>query len=97
MAFIYADQNIRSNVIAPGGVNTEINRDMDEWSELGGQQCSMGLDMMKRLGEPEEVAQLALFLLRMTRALSMVQSSPLTPAGAPIRSCVRLTGLDECF
>jgi len=62
VAFIYADHNIRSNVIAPGGVNTEINRDMDEWSELGGQQCSMGLETMIRLGEPEEVAQLALFL-----------------------------------
>src|SRR5660398_282566 len=62
VAFIYADQNIRSNVIAPGGVNTEINRDMDEWSELGGQQCSICLDTMIRLGEPEEVAQLALFL-----------------------------------
>lgn len=62
VAFIYADQNIRSNVIVPGGVNTEISRDMDEWSELGGQQCSMGLDTMVRMGEPEEVARLTLFL-----------------------------------
>ncbi|MDD1726168.1 MAG: glucose 1-dehydrogenase [Euryarchaeota archaeon] len=61
VAYIYADKNIRSNVIAPGGVKTEIG-DMTGWSEFGRARCMMGMRTMPRMGEPEEVAQLALFL-----------------------------------
>lgn len=62
VAFIYADKNIRSNVIAPGGVNTEIGEDMTGWSEVGRARCMMGMGTMPRMGEAVEIAQLALFL-----------------------------------
>jgi NAD(P)-dependent dehydrogenase (short-subunit alcohol dehydrogenase family) len=61
VAYVYADKNIRSNVIAPGGVNTEI-ADMTGWSEFGMKRCMMGMRTMPRMGEAEEIAQLALFL-----------------------------------
>ncbi len=62
VAFIYADKNIRSNVIAPGGVKTEMGTDVAGLSERGMGRCQLGMGTMPRMGEPEEVARLALFL-----------------------------------
>jgi NAD(P)-dependent dehydrogenase (short-subunit alcohol dehydrogenase family) len=62
VAFMYANKNIRSNVIAPGGVKTEIGADTAGVSEMGAERCQLGMATMPRLGEPEEVAQVALFL-----------------------------------
>ena len=62
VAFIYADKNIRSNVIAPGGVKTEIGADIAGVSEMGMKRCQLGMATMPRMGEAEEIAQLALFL-----------------------------------
>jgi NAD(P)-dependent dehydrogenase (short-subunit alcohol dehydrogenase family) len=62
VAYLYADKNIRSNVIAPGGVKTEMGTDTTGVSERGMGRCMLGMGTMPRQGEPEEIAQLALFL-----------------------------------
>jgi NAD(P)-dependent dehydrogenase (short-subunit alcohol dehydrogenase family) len=62
VAYIYAKKNIRSNVIAPGGVNTEMGTNVKGNSEMGMARCTLGMGTLPRMGEPEEVAQLALFL-----------------------------------
>jgi len=62
VAFMHTNKNIRSNVIAPGGVNTEMGTDTTGVSEMGMERCMLGMGTMPRQGEPEEIAQLALFL-----------------------------------
>jgi NAD(P)-dependent dehydrogenase (short-subunit alcohol dehydrogenase family) len=61
VAYMYADKNIRSNIIAPGGVKTEIGRGETN-SECGFDRCKLSMATMPRLGDAEEVAQVALFL-----------------------------------
>lgn len=52
----YAINNIRANVILPGGVNTDMagNQQQRDWAA--------NLHAMKRLAEPSEIASTALFL-----------------------------------
>lgn len=52
----YAINNIRANVILPGGVHTEMagNQQQREWAA--------NLHAMKRLAEPSEIASAAMFL-----------------------------------
>ncbi len=61
IGFMYAKKGIRCNVIAPGGVNTNIMRDAQPDPE-GAALCSSGAGSMSRMGEPEEIAKVALFL-----------------------------------
>lgn len=63
-AWMYAKQNIRCNVIAPGGVNTEIASTMDpEKMDLEGYgNCAGFIELTPKMGESEEIAELALFL-----------------------------------
>jgi NAD(P)-dependent dehydrogenase (short-subunit alcohol dehydrogenase family) len=61
IGFMYAKMGIRSNVIAPGGVNTNIMKDAQP-DEEGAALCSSGAGSMPRMGEPEEIANVALFL-----------------------------------
>jgi NAD(P)-dependent dehydrogenase (short-subunit alcohol dehydrogenase family) len=60
-AFMYAKRGIRSNVIAPGGVTTEISEGIRFDPEGVGVAMS-GLNLNPRTGEPEEIARVALFL-----------------------------------
>ncbi|WP_339198513.1 glucose 1-dehydrogenase [Solibacillus sp. FSL R5-0449] len=60
--YMYANSGIRCNAIAPGGVKTNIQNSMTGVSQFGFGRQMTGKDTMPRLGEPEEVAQLALFL-----------------------------------
>lgn len=62
VAYMYADKNIRSNVIAPGGVKTEMGTNSAGVSELGMNRCQLSMANMPRMGEAEEIANLALFL-----------------------------------
>ncbi|WP_455644901.1 glucose 1-dehydrogenase [Methanosphaera sp.] len=64
IAWTYAKKNIRCNVIAPGGVNTEIGASMDPASMdmEGYNACAGFIEINPRTGEAEEIAQLALFL-----------------------------------
>ena len=63
-AYMYADKGIRCNGIAPGGVNTNIGASMmaNGISEFGYGRQATGQGTMPRAGQPEEIAQLALFL-----------------------------------
>ncbi len=61
VAYMYADKNIRSNVIAPGAVNTEMGQDPDT-SEIGMGRAQLTMACIPRMGEANEIAQLALFL-----------------------------------
>lgn len=61
IGFMYSKKGIRSNVIAPGGVNTNIMKEAHP-DEEGAALCSSGAGSMPRMGEPEEIAKVALFL-----------------------------------
>lgn len=62
VGFQYAIKGIRCNAIAPGGVNTNIGTTMAEPSEFGMERVMSGAGNNPRSGEPEEIAQVALFL-----------------------------------
>ncbi|WP_411342791.1 SDR family oxidoreductase [Paenibacillus sp. WLX1005] len=62
VGFQYAPLGIRCNAIAPGGVKTAINASMNQVSEFGQQRVMGGMQLMPRVGEPEEIAAAALFL-----------------------------------
>lgn len=61
IGFMYAKKGIRSNVIAPGGVNTDIMKNAIP-DEEGSALCSSGAGSMPRMGESDEIAKVALFL-----------------------------------
>ena len=61
-AFMYADQNIRCNGIAPGAVATNIGSTMTNMSQAGFGRQQLGMAINPRIGQPEEIAQLALVL-----------------------------------
>lgn len=61
IAFTYAKEGIRCNVIAPGAVSTEIGKEMNP-DLLGYERSSMGYPMIPRTGDPEEIAAIAVFL-----------------------------------
>jgi NAD(P)-dependent dehydrogenase (short-subunit alcohol dehydrogenase family) len=61
IGFMYANKGIRCNAIAPGGVNTNIGKDMKP-NPFGYERCVSGAANMPRMGESEEIAKTALFL-----------------------------------
>ncbi|WP_149094775.1 SDR family oxidoreductase [Paenibacillus terrae] len=60
--YMYAPQGIRCNAIAPGGVETNINSTITNLNEFGASRQQLGMAINPRLGKPEEIAQVALFL-----------------------------------
>lgn len=61
-AFMYAKDGIRCNGIAPGGVATSIGESMKEINEDGAKKQAAGMGLNPRIGQPEEIASVALFL-----------------------------------
>lgn len=61
-AFMYAQQGIRCNAIAPGGVETNIMSSMTNINEFGISRQQLGMAINPRMGKPEEIAKVALFL-----------------------------------
>lgn len=55
----YASQNIRFNAICPGAIRTPM---MQSQSDQGNDESSLSIPM-KRMGEPDEIAKVAIFLL----------------------------------
>ncbi len=80
-AWLYAKQGIRCNVIAPGGVNTEIASTMDPAKlDLEGYGAVSGfIEINPRTGEAEEIAELALFLA--SDEASLVNGAVITADG----------------
>ncbi len=77
--FMYANQGIRCNAIAPGGVETNIGLSMQNLSEFGLERTSVCTKAMPRQGHPEEIAHAALFLA--TDESSFVNGTVLTVDG----------------
>lgn len=61
VGFQYANLGIRCNAIAPGAVKTNIAASLQP-HPFGAERSSQGLSINPRLGEPEEIAKIALFL-----------------------------------
>ena len=61
-AYMYANSGIRCNGIAPGGVATNIQASMTNVSQFGAGRQMTGNQTMPRVGQPNEIAQLAVFL-----------------------------------
>ncbi|WP_201000975.1 SDR family oxidoreductase [Paenibacillus glycanilyticus] len=62
VGYQYASLGIRCNAIAPGGVNTNISATMTAPSPFGAERAMAGMAINPRVGEPEEIAKVALFL-----------------------------------
>jgi len=61
-AFTYAKEHIRSNIIAPGGINTEISTSMGQIDMDGFGRIKSVHALMPAMGEPMDIANCALFL-----------------------------------
>lgn len=62
IGFQYAGMGVRCNAIAPGGVNTNIGKTINNPSKFGMERAVSGAANNPRMGESEEIAKLALFL-----------------------------------
>ncbi len=62
IGFQYALSGIRCNAIAPGGVNTNIGKTIDNPNKFGMERATAGASSNPRMGEPMEIAAVALFL-----------------------------------
>lgn len=62
VAFQYATKGIRCNAIAPGGINTNIGKTMNEPNAFGMERAMAGASFNPRSGDPEEIASIVLFL-----------------------------------
>ncbi len=60
--YMYANEGIRCNVIAPGAVETNIGSSMTAINEFGMGRMQPGMALNPRMGQPEEIAHVALFL-----------------------------------
>lgn len=60
--FMYAKKGIRCNAIAPGAVETNIGSSMKNINEFGMERAGLAHGLSPRSGQPEEIAQAALFL-----------------------------------
>lgn len=60
--FMYAQKGIRCNAIAPGGVETNIASSMTNINGFGASRQQLGMAINPRMGKPEEIAEVALFL-----------------------------------
>ena len=60
--FMYANEGIRCNGIAPGGVETNIGSSMKSIDEFGAGRKQLTGALMPRMGQSEEIANVALFL-----------------------------------
>ena len=62
-AFMYLEEGIRFNAIAPGGVMTDIMFNMPTPNEFGSARTHLLNPLMDRVGDPEEIANAAVFLV----------------------------------
>lgn len=60
--FMYAQKGIRCNAIAPGATMTNIAATMNNVNEFGASRTKVTQGVIPRVGQAEEIAQVALFL-----------------------------------
>lgn len=61
-AFMYVEDGIRCNAIAPGGVETPMVAGLTNLDERGGKRQALAMPLAPRFAQPEEIAAVALFL-----------------------------------
>jgi len=59
---MYAPKGIRCNAIALGAVETNISSSMKNVNEFGMKRTKLAQAVIPKVGQPEEIAQVALFL-----------------------------------
>ncbi|WP_261809859.1 glucose 1-dehydrogenase [Levilactobacillus humaensis] len=62
-AFMYENEGLRINAIAPGGINTNITESMTGVSQFGMGRQQQGQGLMPQIGTSEAIATAALFLV----------------------------------
>ena len=62
IGFMYAKEGIRCNAICPGSIITNIAAGLSNASEFGIARSGAGVPLSPRMGQPEEIANTALFL-----------------------------------
>lgn len=62
-AFMYMEEGIRCNAIAPGGILTEMMFNMPEQNEKGTAKTHKLNGLLNRMGNPEDIAAAAAFLI----------------------------------
>jgi len=62
VGFQYSILGIRCNAIAPGAVNTNIGKTIFNPDEFGMKRAMAGINLNPKIGEPEDIAKVALFL-----------------------------------
>lgn len=62
VGFQYAKKGIRCNAIAPGGVATNIGVGSSTPNQFGMERATAGVGANPRMGTPDEIAKVALFL-----------------------------------
>lgn len=60
--FMYAQKGIRCNAIAPGAVMTNITSSIKNVDEFGASRTKVTQGAIPRVGQPEEIAKVGLFL-----------------------------------
>lgn len=60
--FMYANEGIRCNAIAPGAIMTNIQSTMTNINEFGAARTGLSLNLNPRSADPSEIASVALFL-----------------------------------
>ena len=75
IGYQYAKSGVRCNAIAPGGVQTTIGEKMHPHA-FGYERMAAGVGGAIRIGQPEEVASIAVFLA--TEASSLVNGAVIT-------------------
>lgn len=61
-AAMYEDEGIRCNIVAPGGIQTEIITDMDSLNEKGFKKVSQGASVSQMSATAEQIADNVLYL-----------------------------------
>lgn len=62
VAFMYKEQEIRCNAVAPGGIVTELPMTMPPMNEDGMKSFELMYPLSTGMGEPEDIANAVLFL-----------------------------------
>lgn len=79
IGFMYAKNNIRCNVLCPGGVNTEVIVNVSHPSPFGIEKAMSGMGANPRTGEAIEIANAVLFLA--SDDASLINGTTLTADG----------------
>ena len=94
LAVEFGGKNIRANAILPGGTNTPMGRIMTNTPEA--RAFISGLHALKRIAEPEEIAQSVLYLASDASKFT-TGTALLVDGGDFSQSNLNVPNYDRCF